>query len=86
MPRRCDFLVERFLPEVVDSLREAAAVAQAAEEELATGGCRDSCALLIELQTPLQTTITLLRVMDFAGKRCAKPGYTRPRARRAVKP
>ena len=72
--RRADPIVERFLPEIVDTLREAAAVAKAAEEELAKrskdygkgNGAGDALELLFDQQTVLQSALSLLRVMHVA--------------------
>jgi hypothetical protein len=79
MSSPCGLLVEHFLPEVVDALREAAAVARAAEEELATGFRGDGFVLLVEQQASLQGVIALLRAIDFAcsrsGERQARSGH-----------
>ena len=64
--RRADPLVERFLPEIVDTLRQAAAVARAAEEELTKGTSGDSLELLLDQQVALQSALTLLRIMQVA--------------------
>ena len=63
---RTDPLVERFLPEVVDTLRKATAVAKATEEELTKGASGDSLELLLDQQAALQSALTLLRVMQTA--------------------
>ena len=64
--RHANLLLERFLPEVVDTLRQATAVARAAEEELAKGTSGDSLELLLDQQVALQSALTLLRVMHTA--------------------
>ena len=59
-------LVDRILPDVVDILRQAAAVARAAEEECATRGSGHGFALLLEQEAALQGAIALLRAMRYA--------------------
>ena len=64
--RRADPLVERLLPEVVDTLREAAAAARAAEQELAQNVTGDAIEFLLDQQLALQSALTMLRVLKLA--------------------
>jgi hypothetical protein len=64
--RRADPIVERFLPEVADTLREVAAVAKAAEGELAANAPGEALELLFDQQIVLQSALSLLRVMHVA--------------------
>ncbi len=58
---RCaDPIVERFLPEVVDTLRGAAAVAKSAEGELVVNASGKALELLFDQQTILQSALSLL--------------------------
>jgi hypothetical protein len=59
-------LVERFLPDVVDALREAAAIGRAAEEELATRANGNALVLMLEQEAPLHAVNALLRAMRYA--------------------
>jgi hypothetical protein len=74
--RRVKTLVDRILPDVVDTLREAAAAARAAEEERATRGDGHAFALLLEQEATLQGAIALLRAMRYAQD--AGPGSVVP--------
>jgi hypothetical protein len=71
-------LVDRILPDVVDALREAAAVARAAEAERATKGDGSAFALLLEQEATLQGAIALLRAMRYAHDAGPASGPTRP--------